>query len=63
MGQVGTGRGKMGRLRTSQSGTGRLRKKLQQTLLLLTGLGPFGMPKWLKHYRKNFLLFLTIYYK
>jgi hypothetical protein len=37
MSQVGTGRAKMGWLDTGWSGTGRLQKKLQRTLLLLTG--------------------------
>jgi hypothetical protein len=38
MGRVGTGEAKIGRLGTGQSGTGQSRKKLQRTLLLLTGL-------------------------
>jgi hypothetical protein len=38
MGQVGTGQAEMGWLETGRSGTGRSRKKLQQTFLLLTGL-------------------------
>jgi hypothetical protein len=38
MGQVGMGQEKMCRLGTGLSGTGRSRKRLQWTLLLLTGL-------------------------
>jgi hypothetical protein len=37
MGQVGTGRAKMGQLEMGRSETGRSRKKLQWTFLLLTG--------------------------
>jgi hypothetical protein len=37
MGQVGTGQAKMGWLGMGRSGTGRSRKKLQRTFLLLTG--------------------------
>ena len=38
MGRVGTGRAKLGRFGTGHSRLGRLQKKLQRTLLLLTGL-------------------------
>jgi hypothetical protein len=41
MGQVGTGWAKMSRLGTGRSGTGRSRKKLQRTFLLLTGFKGF----------------------
>jgi hypothetical protein len=39
MGQVGMRQEKMGWLGTGRSGTGRSRKKLQRTFLLLTGYG------------------------
>jgi hypothetical protein len=38
MGRVGTGQAKIGWLGTGRSGTGQSPKKLQRTLLLLTGL-------------------------
>jgi hypothetical protein len=43
MGQVGTGRAKMGQLGMGRSGTGRSRKKLQRTFLLLTGSHPLQL--------------------
>jgi hypothetical protein len=53
--RVGTGQAKIGRLGTSRSGTGRSRKKLQWTLVLVLVSavfghlgaiwGPFGHPK------------------
>jgi hypothetical protein len=41
MGRVGTGRVRKSQVGTGRAGTGRSQKKLQRTLLLLTGLGSF----------------------